>query len=493
MGRFSAVLAVVCLFWALALSAQIPAPPSGLAATPVLTTRIDVSWTAVAGAKSYQIDRRGVGTAFTQIGTPNTNSFQDHDAFPGLPYLYRVRAVNNSGTSANSEPVVATTVAVDDASAATGQLVLASHLAQARACVDAVRSLAGEGPATVTDPAVPTSPIRAVQVTELRSALDEARLALSLSNLSYAHPDLTAAPIRVQDFRELWTGTGSAQVPGPRSIALSPSAVTTAPLGPVTYTVTLDTPAIEQATISMSVSPANAGTLPATVLIPASQPSAMFTYTDGGTAAFATVTATFGAASSSSNVMIQAPGASLIINEIDYDQVNIDTAEFIELYNPTSGAIDLTNLAVVLVNGANNSEYARFALASAGSLPAGAYLVIGGASIIVPPGVSKLTPAGWASSSNIQNGSPDGIAIVNTDTSTVLDALSYAGSITMAQITGFPGTVSLVEGTALPSSVIDSNTAPASLCRIPNGVDTNDAASDWVVCSNPSAGSTNQQ
>ena len=63
----------------------------------------------------------------------------------------------------------------------------------------------------------------------------------------------------------------------------------------------------------------------------------------------------------------------------------------------------------------------------------------------------------------IQNGQPDGVALIDTSTQTLVDALSYEGSITMAQIEGFPGPVSLVEGTPTPLS--DSNTVQVSLSR----------------------------
>lgn len=60
----------------------------------------------------------------------------------------------------------------------------------------------------------------------------------------------------------------------------------------------------------------------------------------------------------------------------------------------------------------------------------------------------------------------------------VLDALSYEGSVTNAAIG--TGHFSLVEGTALPASVADSNMVEGSLCRLPNGTDTDNAATDWA-------------
>ena len=171
---------------------------------------------------------------------------------------------------------------------------------------------------------------------------------------------------------------------------------------------------------------------------------------------------------------------TLIVNEIDYDNTGLDEFEYIEIYNPSGVTTSLVGLWVVLVNGSSSAEYDAVYLGLQDSLAAGAYLVIAGAGVDVPAGVQKIDP-GWTSDA-IQNGSPDGVAIIDDITLTVLDALSYEGSITAASIIGFPQPTSLVEGTALPDTTADSNDAIVTLCRLPNGSDTNNAASDWAVC-----------
>src|SRR5688572_12611207 len=130
-------------------------------------------------------------------------------------------------------------------------------------------------------------------------------------------------------------------------------------------------------------------------------------------------------------------------------------------------------------------EYRRIDLS--GTLAGGEYLVIGATTVGVPAGVRRIDLP--LAMDNLQNGAPDGVALVNTLTMTVLDALSYEGSITMANITGFTSTPSLVEGT--PTSLADSNTTPASLSRIPNGTDTDDASVDWMLSATPTPGSAN--
>jgi hypothetical protein len=282
---------------------------------------------------------------------------------------------------------------------------------------------------------------------------------------------------------------GATEVPS--LTALSPATATLAPGGTQTYTVTLDLPApAGGTTVNLMVAPATAGTLPAMVLVPAGQVSATFDYTDGSTTSSETVTASLGAAMFSSVITIVTPtGTGLIINEVDYDQVGTDTAEFVEIYNSSAAPIPLTGVSLVMVNGSTSTVYTTVDLAPAGTINPGQYLVVGATSVVSTVPMGTLVIDAGAVTNYIQNGSPDGLALVYGGM--LLDALSYEGSITAATIAGVPGTVSLVEGTALATSVADSNTVPGSLSRLPNGVDTNDAATDWALSGTPTPGTAN--
>jgi hypothetical protein len=156
----------------------------------------------------------------------------------------------------------------------------------------------------------------------------------------------------------------------------------------------------------------------------------------------------------------------LVINEIDYDQVGADAGGFVELRNNGTAELDLAGFALVLVDGGASVEYARRALT--GTLAPGAYHVV---------------------SIDAQNGAPDGVAVLDTSTGVLLDALSYEGEITAATIGS--ATYTLVEGAALPATVADSNTADGSLIRSPDGQDTNDAASDWTFTATATPGAAN--
>jgi hypothetical protein len=161
------------------------------------------------------------------------------------------------------------------------------------------------------------------------------------------------------------------------------------------------------------------------------------------------------------------PGdVALVLNEVDYDQVGTDGDGFVEITNTGTSSVDLADIALVLVDGADSEEYDRELLT--GTLDPGAYHVV------------SIDP---------QNGAPDGLALVDTGDGALLDALSYEGSITAAVISGT--TYSLVEGTALPATVADSNSTAGSLSRIPDGADANDAASDWVFTTTVTRGAAN--
>src|SRR5262249_16322287 len=144
-------------------------------------------------------------------------------------------------------------------------------------------------------------------------------------------------------------------------------------------------------------------------------------------------------------VLHQAAGPTLVINEVDYDQVGTDTAEYIEIYNASAEAVSLAGLQVLLVNGANNTVYDTIDLGGAGSLAGHQHLVLGGPLVAIPGSAKKIDPV-WIQD-RIQNGAPDGLVLVDSAALVVIDALSYEGSITAVQLPNFPAPVSLVEGT----------------------------------------------
>jgi len=101
------------------------------------------------------------------------------------------------------------------------------------------------------------------------------------------------------------------------------------------------------------------------------------------------------------------------ISEFHYDNTGTDAGERIEVSGPAG--TDLTGWNVVLYNGANGATYDTDGLS--GTIPA----------TCGPRGVVVLAYP----SNGIQNGSPDGIALVNPS-GVVIEFLSYEGSFTAA-------------------------------------------------------------
>lgn len=278
----------------------------------------------------------------------------------------------------------------------------------------------------------------------------------------------------------------------PTAVAITPSTANVVVGKSTDLTVELDLPAPAGGTVvNLAVAPTTAGTLPTSVTVPEGKLTATFSYTPSAAGA-ATITATMGSATGSATITGITSTAGLIINEVDYDTVGTDTAEYVELYNASSSAIDLAGYKLVFVNGSGMSSYLTVDLSTAAtSIAAGQYLVFGAKLVTdaLPTGVLKVTAA--TTTDIIQNGAPDGIALVNTTTGTLVDALSYEGAMTSVTIAGISSPVSLVEGTVLPTTVADNSVSAASLCRMPNGTDTNDAATDWKICSTPTPGVAN--
>lgn len=175
----------------------------------------------------------------------------------------------------------------------------------------------------------------------------------------------------------------------------------------------------------------------------------------------------------------------LVVNEIDYDQVGTDDAEFVELYNGASHAIDLSRLALVMTTA--SAEYGRIALS--GSVPAGGYVVIASPSVTLVSDAGVLRIPFKAASSNLRNTGPAAVGILDLDQNALVDALSYAGAVSAADVSGASQPLDFVEGTA--ATAVDSNTVDESLIRSPNGSDTDDADTDWKVTKTKTPGGAN--
>lgn len=162
----------------------------------------------------------------------------------------------------------------------------------------------------------------------------------------------------------------------------------------------------------------------------------------------------------------------VVINEVDYDQIGTDNAEFLEIKNVGDAAFPLQYLRVVFING-NNGGAAEYRTISSESWPAlapGAYFVICGNQSLTLNCDHAATPI----TNLIQNGPNDAIMLGSTLDDTVYDMLSYGGNV--------PG---YTEGTGTTTQ--DSNGQDGlSLSRWPDGADTDNNDADFVIgCPTP--------
>ena len=126
-GKTMANMSATGPVWSFTTAGSEPPPlaPSGLGAAAISPSRIDLSWTDVAGETGYRVERSPNGSSgWTEISAPpaNQTTYSDLQVNPQTTYFYRVRAANASGFSPYSSTASATTPAPPPPSA--GDVVL---------------------------------------------------------------------------------------------------------------------------------------------------------------------------------------------------------------------------------------------------------------------------------------------------------------------------------------------------------------------------------
>ena len=94
---------------------SLPSPPTGLAASTISASQIDLSWTDNASNETgFKIERKtGSGGTYSEIATPSADATTYSDTTglsEGTQYYYRVRATNATGDSTYSNETDATTL-----------------------------------------------------------------------------------------------------------------------------------------------------------------------------------------------------------------------------------------------------------------------------------------------------------------------------------------------------------------------------------------------
>ena len=129
--------------------------------------------------------------------------------------------------------------------------------------------------------------------------------------------------------------------------------------------------------------------------------------------------------------------ADVFINELHYDNVNTDTSEKVEVMAPAGTS--LAGWSVVLYNGTDGKSYATLPLSGTVANQCNGYGTIA------------------VAATGIQNGAPDGVALVNAS-GALVQLLSYEGTFTATN-----GPASGHASTAIPQSETSSTAAGTSL------------------------------
>jgi cytosine/adenosine deaminase-related metal-dependent hydrolase len=261
---------------------------------------------------------------------------------------------------------------------------------------------------------------------------------------------------------------------GPTTLTFEPPALTLG-LGQVgMFTLVADIPPPVDQEIVLAT---DAGLVaPEAVTLLAGMTRVSFEVTAGDAAGEIALLAALGAVEAEATVTIVevALGAGLVLNEIDYDQAGSDTAEFLEIYNPTALAVPLQGLSLQTVNGNGGAVYGEYDLTDAGAeLAPGGFLVVGNAAMLanVPDGVlTMVLPA-----NGLQNGAPDGVLLVDAD-GEVVDSVAYEGNM---------------DGVTEGMPPVATDTGAGALVRCPDGADSDDNAADFTLANVSTPGAAN--
>jgi hypothetical protein len=182
--------------WRAVLNTCTPPPaPASLTATATSTSATSLSWAGVNGVTSYEVWRSSAGSPFSLLKTVSGTSTTDAGLAANATYVYKVRGACGG---AYSPLDAATTIVFTNDPLTAGSVIRAVHVTQLRTAIDAVRAAAGLDPASYTSAVAAGSLVRRVHVTEMRTALDFARQVIGLTALSYTDATITAGTTRVK-------------------------------------------------------------------------------------------------------------------------------------------------------------------------------------------------------------------------------------------------------------------------------------------------------
>jgi hypothetical protein len=171
--------------------------PAGFQATTITASSINLTWSAVSGAASYNIYRGSSSGPLALFTNTVNTAYLDNSVSASEGYVYGVRAVTGSGESGSSNLDTATTVIFNEAVAAGVTTIKFNHLIELRNAVTRLRTLANAPPISFTDPLV-ASVIKRLHIIELRDSINLVRAHFGMPPLSYTDVVITAGTTKMK-------------------------------------------------------------------------------------------------------------------------------------------------------------------------------------------------------------------------------------------------------------------------------------------------------
>lgn len=165
-----------------------------LQVTGTTATSITLQWNAPPGTTEYQVERsESMSGPFIRKVIQTGTGFTDNTVTNSKAYIYRVRAINTSQNPTTVSPpsnMVFGTAIAFEFSVLQDQTIKAQHVHNVRTAVNAVRRIASLPDGNFQPANLSGLEVRAVDITDLRSRLDEALATLNIPVLAYTDPVL---------------------------------------------------------------------------------------------------------------------------------------------------------------------------------------------------------------------------------------------------------------------------------------------------------------
>lgn len=106
----------------------VPAAPTGVSATAASASQINLSWSAVSGATSYNVHRSSsLGGTYVDVASTASTGYSDTGLSAGTAYFYKITASNGTGEGASSDAAYTATQNASGGSVSVGYIAPVSQ------------------------------------------------------------------------------------------------------------------------------------------------------------------------------------------------------------------------------------------------------------------------------------------------------------------------------------------------------------------------------